>query len=75
MNRFEIPGSPLHRKPVPPDWKDLDPAGKRARCVALGWATDLYEAGKLLAKHAAATMAGRPKKRQAHHDVPKWWDR
>lgn len=75
-NRFAVPGSPLNGRAVPPDWKDLDHGGKKARCVLLGWARDLYEAGVLLAKHAGAAAKGRSRCRKvAHHAPPKWWDR
>jgi hypothetical protein len=74
--RFAKNGSPLAGRVVPPDWRDLDPQGKRARCVALGWAGDLYEAGRLLAKHAAAAVQGRKRKAERVRRISRtcWWE-
>jgi hypothetical protein len=76
-DRFTCPGSPLHGRVVPTDWKLLDPAGKRARCVALGWASDLYDAARLLAKHGAAASKGRKARDAAAERAragARWWD-
>lgn len=76
IERFYPSESPLGGRPVPPDWKDLDPAGKRARCVALGWARDLYEAGRLLALHSAAVCRKRKAKEERVRQIRRtcWWE-
>jgi hypothetical protein len=74
-DRFFTTGSPLRGRAVPRDWRLLDPAGKRARLVALGWAGDLYEAGRVLAKHAAAaSAAARAKQERATVANRRWED-
>lgn len=54
---FDVPGSPLHHRPVPRDWKSLDPNGKRRRLMAIGLAASWDEACKKLGAHAAAVKA------------------
>lgn len=60
--RFADNGSPLAGRVVPRDWKAMDLAAKRACLIANGWALDFYDAGRVLAKHAAAATQGRKAK-------------
>ena len=75
IDRFISPGSPLDGRVVPPDWKSLDATGKRARCVALGWARNFYEAGVLLAKHASASVSRRKRREERTRRIRStcWW--
>jgi hypothetical protein len=61
-DRFVENGSPLSGRLVPRDWKLMNPTAKRACLIANGWATDFYDAGRVLAKHAAAAVQGRKAK-------------
>ena len=58
-DRFATNGSPLAGRLVPRDWKMMNLAARRACLIANGWATDVYDAGRVLAKHAAAAVQGR----------------
>ena len=62
--RFAKNGSPLAGKPVPRDWKAMEPTAKMACLVANGWAPDFYEAGRMLALHGAAARQNRKAKEQ-----------
>jgi hypothetical protein len=57
--RFVRNGSPLAGKLVPRDWALMDYQAKKACVLANGWAGSFYEAGVVLAQHAAAAVRGR----------------
>jgi hypothetical protein len=74
-DRFARNGSPLAGRVVPRDWARLDFNGKRASLLANGWAADFYEAGRVLALHAAAARAGqKARAARAAAAMARWQD-
>jgi hypothetical protein len=76
--RFADNGSPLGGRAVPRDWADLDARGKRARMMALGWARDWRDAGRLLGLHGAAARRKRAERATAtptRGGAAPWWTR
>jgi hypothetical protein len=61
-DRFARNGSPLAGRVVPHDWAAMDYTAKKACVLANGWAGSFYEAGVVLAQHAAAAVRGRKAK-------------
>jgi hypothetical protein len=61
-DRFARNGSPLAGKVVPRDWSLMDYNAKKGCILANGWAGSFYEAGVVLAQHAAAAVSGRKAK-------------
>lgn len=57
--RFRCPGSPLHGKAVPLDWRRLDGPAKRRALVACGHAESYEAACRMMGLHAAAVMRAR----------------
>lgn len=55
-NSFSAPGSPLHGRAIPRDWRCMDPNGKRRALVAYGYASDWKDACRIMGRHAAAVM-------------------
>ena len=74
-DRFADNGSPLSGRVVPRDWKRMNLSARRACLIANGWATDFYDAGRVLAKHAAAAVQGRKaKEARAALAMARWED-
>ena len=74
-DRFAENGSPLAGRLVPHDWKRMNLSARRACLIANGWATDFYDAGRVLAKHAAAAVQGRKAKAaRAALSMARWED-
>lgn len=57
--RFWCPGSPLHGKAVPLDWRRLSGPAKRRALVACGLAPDYEAACRTMGLHAAAVTRQR----------------
>lgn len=52
--RFSADKSPLQGKPIPLDWKTMDPTAKRRALVSYGYARDYEHACRLMGQHGAA---------------------
>jgi hypothetical protein len=73
-DRFARNGSPLGGRLVPRDWKSMDHQAKQACLVANGWAHDFYDAGRVLALHAAAAMQDRKARCHRAEMARRRWD-
>jgi len=56
---FSAPGSPLHGKKIPRDWRAMEPSAKRRALVSYGYATSYEHACRLMGQHAAAVVRRR----------------
>ncbi len=57
--RFSAEGSPLKGKPIPLDWKVMNPTGKRRALVSYGYARSYAHACTIMGQHAAAVTRAR----------------